>query len=254
MDKVILFDFDILSFNGVTKSLLSVKPFLSLMKEPEIVLGYTKAYLLRKRKLSKLTILPIETISDFLKELEKEPTPYIKNEFSKQKHSAGDPVSVFGSFKSAISYVVCRALKPDVIVETGVKDGVSTTYILTALKLNNRGHLYSIDLHDPVLPKDIKTGWIVPENLKNRWSLIEGKSSEQLPPLLKQLNQIDVFQHDSEHSYENMLYEYETAWKHIREGGILLSDDIRMNDAWRDFNKNRTSVYNFYSFGASAKR
>jgi predicted O-methyltransferase YrrM len=224
------------------------------MKEPENVLGLTTAYLLRKGKLSKLTKLPIETINAFLKELEKEPTPHIKKEFSNQKHSAVDPVSVFGSFKGAISYVVCRALKPDAIVETGVKDGVSTTYILTALKLNNKGHLYSIDLRDPVLPKDFRTGWIVPENLKNRWSLIGGKSSEQIPPLLKRLNQIDVFQHDSEHSYENMLFEYETAWKHIREGGVLLSDDIRMNDAWRDFNKNRTSVYSFYSFGAAAKR
>lgn len=130
---------------------------------------------------------------------------------------------------------------------------MSTTYILSALKQNNRGHLYSVDMRDPVLPPNIETGWIIPKFLKNRWTLIVGKSSETLVPLLEELKEIDVFQHDSEHSYKNMMFEYQNAWKYLKRGGVVLSDDIRLNNAWRDFTAKSSRVYNFYSFGAVVK-
>jgi hypothetical protein len=45
-----------------------------------------------------------------------------------------------------VSYVLCRALHPDTVVETGVAHGGMTTNILTALAANKRGVLHSIDL------------------------------------------------------------------------------------------------------------
>jgi len=44
-------------------------------------------------------------------------------------------------------YAMVRALKPEVVVETGVANGVSSSFILKALDRNSRGRLYSIDLH-----------------------------------------------------------------------------------------------------------
>jgi hypothetical protein len=49
------------------------------------------------------------------------------------------------------------------------------------------------------------------------------------------LGSIDIFIHDSEHSYENMMFEYITAWHYLKEGGILLSDDTNLNKAFSDF-------------------
>jgi predicted O-methyltransferase YrrM len=44
-------------------------------------------------------------------------------------------------------YVLVRIFKPEVVVETGVANGVSSSFILKALDQNSRGKLYSIDLH-----------------------------------------------------------------------------------------------------------
>lgn len=44
-------------------------------------------------------------------------------------------------------YVLARALKPEVVVETGVANGISSSFILKALDENARGRLCSVDLH-----------------------------------------------------------------------------------------------------------
>lgn len=151
-------------------------------------------------------------------------------------------------------YVICRIKRPLVAVETGVCAGVSSAYILRALEKNGQGRLYSIDLPNykklfaiarkyrrpkPVafLPPGKQVGFAVPQALRHRWDLRLGLSSSVLPNLLNELGEIDLFLHDSEHSYENMLWEYRTAWPHIRDGGIILSDDVDWNEAFFDFCK-----------------
>lgn len=149
-------------------------------------------------------------------------------------------------------YAIIRHLKPEKVVETGVCNGASTSYILKALEKNGKGTLYSIDFPDVLnkdnpeiwegkgsstIPEDGATGWLVPEELRSRWELHLGKSQDKLPPLLKELGSIDFFVHDSEHSYECMTFEFETSYPHIREGGILASHDIDDNTSFQDFCK-----------------
>jgi predicted O-methyltransferase YrrM len=152
-------------------------------------------------------------------------------------------------------YIITRIMKPNVVVETGVASGVSSAYILQALEDNEKGELYSIDI-SAYVPRGVKpTGWIVPSSFRRRWHLIIGSSSQKLPHLLENLREIDVFLHDSLHTYENMSWEYKTAWPLIRKGGILLSDDIQENDAFSEFCKyvNRKGVYFGNSFGGIRK-
>jgi hypothetical protein len=124
------------------------------------------------------------------------------------------------------------------------------------MELNKSGLLYSIDLPnaDPgaLVPENKETGWIVPSELRHRWKLILGRSQEQLPPLLRELQKIDAFLHDSEHTYEVMMFEYETVWPHLRDRGVLLSDDIHWNGAFYDFarNKHSTRCTTFDGLGA----
>jgi len=110
-----------------------------------------------------------------------------------------------GGTAGLVLYILCRRGKPDVVVETGVASGVSSTHILGALEQNQRGRLYSID--QPGWMGDL-SGWLIPDYLKSRWQLIAGRSSEKLAPLLKTVAPIDVFLHDSDHSYPNMLREF----------------------------------------------
>ena len=75
------------------------------------------------------------------------------------------------------------------------------------------------------LPKGLSAGWCVPDWLKSRQHLLLGRAEELLASLLEELGEIDVFIHDSLHTYEHMTWEFETAWPYIREGGFLWSDD-----------------------------
>jgi len=127
-------------------------------------------------------------------------------------------------------YTICRKLRPGAVVETGVSSGISSAYILCALEDNKHGELYSIDL-----PWGEQSGWMIPDYLRQRWHLELGRSTEKLAPLLEKLGAIDVFLHDSEHSYQNMVFEFQTAWKHLRVGGILLSHNVNYNRAFPDF-------------------
>jgi predicted O-methyltransferase YrrM len=76
---------------------------------------------------------------------------------------------------------------------------------------------------------------MVPPELRERWELVLGRSQDELPPLLDRVGQIDFFMHDSEHSYECMSFEFRTAWPALREGGVLVADDVNVNPAWAEF-------------------
>jgi len=155
-----------------------------------------------------------------------------------------------GTTLGTVLYTLCRKVRPDIIVETGVASGVSSSYILCSLEKNKNGILYSIDL----TWREGQSGWIIPKNLRDRWRLIMGRSFDELPPLLDRLKTIDIFLHDSEHTYQNMFFEYQTAWIHLRPGGLLLSHNIDASDAFPDFCKNDgLTSYELGNFGGLSK-
>jgi hypothetical protein len=172
-------------------------------------------------------------------------------------------------------YVVCRVLRPRCVVETGVGPGVSTAYILKALEDNDFGKLHSIDM--PTREQELwksafeyrgrtpspssalvglkPSGWLIPEPLRRRWGLRLGLTQQVLPRLLEELGEVDIFIHDSEHTYENMLFEYRSVWPRLREGGICISYDIEWNRAFPDFagEVNRQAIALPFGGGALVK-
>ena len=78
-------------------------------------------------------------------------------------------------------------------------------------------------------------GWLVPEDLKERWTLVLGRSQDELPPLLARLGTTDFFMHDSEHSFDCMWFEFNAAWPALRQGGVLVSDDVNSTQAFGRF-------------------
>lgn len=147
------------------------------------------------------------------------------------------PTGVEGFHDASLSlatlcYALCRARKPEIVIETGVGNGITTAFILQALKLNGAGELWSIDL--PPLGSN-GSGHLVPKDLKSRWHLIKGRTREKLPALAGRLGSVDLFVHDSLHTYRNMRFEFETVWPYLSPGGIIVSDDIAMNRAFEDF-------------------
>ena len=165
---------------------------------------------------------------------------------------ANHSLGAIGYAEGTYLYAVLRALRPQVAVETGVANGFSTAFSLLALQANGEGHLHSIDLPREVgrdyepgtfyegegragIPTGSEPGWLIPAELKERWTLVLGRSQEALPPLLGRLGTIDSFMHDSEHSFECMWFEFNAAWPALRPGGLLLSDDVNSTEAFRRF-------------------
>ena len=138
--------------------------------------------------------------------------------------------------KVLVQYAAVRALRPEIIVETGVASGVSSAYLLLALQRNEQGTLHSVEIGDAAyLPTNKEPGWIVPEWLRTRWHIHIGDARAVLPGLLRELGPVDMFIHDSLHTYEHMKWEFELADPHIKRGGLLLADDALWNPAFAEF-------------------
>lgn len=179
----------------------------------------------------------------------------------------GSAGSVF--FNEVSMYAIVRARKPAVMVETGGTPGKSTAFILRAMERNGCGALYTIDLPPNAageenatgrgqwhqqMPRGLTSNWVVPSALRARHTLLLGKSSEQLPPLLDRSKTIDIFQHDSDHSYENMTWEFQTAWPVIKPGGLLISDDVLDNTSFFDFCRSKEAAcLNVFNLGVAPK-
>jgi hypothetical protein len=169
-----------------------------------------------------------------------------------QRYNTGRVTGRDGYGEGVRLYAVLRETRPDLVVETGVCNGVSTAFLLLALQRNEAGKLWSIDLpefaetaYEPgtfwegkggaVIPQGKEPGWMIPDDLRSRWELAIGRSQELLPSLLERLGTIDFFMHDSEHSYECMSFEFRHAYDALAPGGVLAADDVHANDAFADF-------------------
>jgi predicted O-methyltransferase YrrM len=127
-------------------------------------------------------------------------------------------------------YSFIRIVKPLKLVETGVADGVSTYFILNAIKNNGQGKLYSIDISNDV-------GTLLSNNEKQNWELHILKSKGDFRKYLSKIFPFDIFIHDSNHSYFWQYYEYSTALEFITSNGFIMSDDVDYSYAFLDFCK-----------------
>jgi len=132
----------------------------------------------------------------------------------------------------SLLYVLVKSKKPQLVVETGVANGVSTNSIMLALgEANSSGSLHSFD----VLPetKDAYIG-------VGKWNfhLLDKKSThKQLSVAVGNSPLVDIWLHDSNHGYRWQKFEYLLALSRLKEGGILISDDIDASPAWGELAK-----------------
>lgn len=126
-------------------------------------------------------------------------------------------------------YAFARLLKPALIIETGVHDGLGSLLLLRALELNDSesapGRLVSFDVNP-------RAGWIVGEH--PLWELRVESSRDGLPAVLERGQPVGIFIHDSLHTYAHERFELETAAAHLAPGGLLISDNAHGTRALLD--------------------
>ena len=149
---------------------------------------------------------------------------YARREPSLDEMLTGE-LSMFPCGRKSLMYMLVRRFRPRRVVETGVWFGFTSAQILQALVDNgDDGVLYSME-----------PGFAIPAELTSRWKLTYGRSADVLPQLLDEIGPIDMFFHDSEHTYENMMFEYRAAWPRLTPGGVLVSDDVDLTRVFEDF-------------------
>jgi predicted O-methyltransferase YrrM len=150
-------------------------------------------------------------------------------------------------------YWAVRKLQPKTIVQAGVCNGLSSAFMMLALAKNGPdGTLHVVDmppvfdstddkwtikgrLYGVVIPAGKTSGWIVPDAYRDRFEVLNGDAKLLLPGLLEKLGKIDMFYHDSDHTYEHMMFEFEEAKKYLNPHGIMMADDISWNASLWDF-------------------
>jgi predicted O-methyltransferase YrrM len=161
-------------------------------------------------------------------------------------------------------YWLVRKLKPKTIVQTGVCNGLSAAFMMLGLVKNGpAGRLHAIDLPpvfnsaDPgwavkgkvygvVIPEGKSSGWIVPDAYRDRFEVWNGDAKELLPKMVDKVDVIDLFYHDSDHTYDHMMFEFREAKRKLKPGGLIVGDDVSWNASVWDFaDEYRVPSYNY---------
>ena len=112
-------------------------------------------------------------------------------------------------------------------IETGTQHGISASVVAKCSAEKNLNlSMHSIDVGSPYLVKrELEVNYI---RLKRPARKIFKKIS------LNIAKGKTMYFHDSDHTYENMYFEFNWAWN-VLNAEILVSDDIDLNNAYSDF-------------------
>lgn len=121
-------------------------------------------------------------------------------------------------------YAFARALKPRIIVETGVDKGLGSILLCTAIIRNKeegfKGKYYGTDINPDA-------GCLLSEQYKSVGEILYGDSIKSLSGLNEN---IDLFINDSDHSAEYEYQEYLTVKDKISDRTIILGDNSHCTD------------------------
>lgn len=139
-------------------------------------------------------------------------------------------------------YCIVRCLRPRVMIETGVHDGLGSSVLLQALYRNqsegHEGRLFGIDINP-------RAGWLIPDRLRDHMTLLIEDSAIAVPRIAHE-QPIDVFIHDSDHRYEHELKEFQTVAEGLAPDAIVMSDNSHATTALKDFAASSGRAYAFW--------
>lgn len=148
--------------------------------------------------------------------------------------------SSFGLARRVGWYAVIRAVKPKLVVETGVSHGVGLLVICAALEQNIQegfeGNYIGTDINPDA-------GELILEKYRNFAEILIGDS---LSSLRKMTSPIGVFINDSDHSsaYEGL--EYEEIRHLLLHESVILGDNSHVTNELRNFSQKHNRKFLFF--------
>ena len=144
-----------------------------------------------------------------------------------------------GQGNLSLNYSIAKNIDAKNIIETGVAYGWSSLAILTHLDLSKIGTLTSIDMPFWGTQDEDKIGCVIPKRFFKYWKLIRLPDRDAVPKVVKKDANFDLCHYDSDKSYGGKKWALPKLWKAIRNGGILVCDDVSDNLAFKDFCEER---------------
>lgn len=145
------------------------------------------------------------------------------------------PIIMGGAGGIDIIFALVKIFKPKKCIETGVAAGWSSLAILKGIESTPNADLISVDMPYPKMNNENHVGCVVPESLRQKWTLIREPDRNGLEKAIKLAGNVDFCHYDSDKSYTGRLWAYRLIWKHLNDGGIMISDDIQDNIAFKKF-------------------
>jgi hypothetical protein len=137
-------------------------------------------------------------------------------------------------------YAFARAMKPEIIVETGVDKGLGSILMCAALIKNKEegyaGKYYGTDINPDA-------GYILTDKYKEVGHILYGDSIKSLSQFSEK---IDLFINDSDHSSEYEYQEYLTIQKLMTEKTIILGDNSHCTDKLLVFSNETNRNFLFF--------
>lgn len=139
-------------------------------------------------------------------------------------------------------FKIIRSLKPLSSLELGSCVGISASYISSALEINEKGRLISLE-GSPEIAR-IAQESLDEMNLRNCFIGI-GPFHDTLKDALANANPIDFLFNDGHHDYDAVLQYYHEALPYLSKDAVIIFDDISwspgMRKAWTEI-ENKESV------------
>ena len=141
-----------------------------------------------------------------------------------------------GAANLELLFYLTRGLQAERVIETGVAYGWSSLAILLAQQELKTGHLVSTDMPYPRAGSEGAVGCVVPDPLRENWTLLRKPDRPALPTALTHFGgAVDLVHYDSDKSYAGQHWAFAQIWDALRPGGVLVADDIDSQCAFRDF-------------------
>ena len=121
-------------------------------------------------------------------------------------------------------YALVRCVQPEHVVETGTDKGLGSCLLAAALLRNGHGRLTTIDINS-------ESGYLIGCPYSDVIDRVVGDSLVLLPAL----QSIDMFLHDSLHTYAHEMAEYQAA--PLTPRALVLSDNAHATDALAEWSE-----------------
>jgi predicted O-methyltransferase YrrM len=132
-------------------------------------------------------------------------------------------------------YAIVRATRPETVVETGTALGLGSCVLAAALLRNGSGRLTTIDIEP-------ETGYLI----GGQWASVTDRRVGSSVEILADVGPVDLFLHDSWHTYEFEASEFAAVEPHLSQDAVVLSDNSHDSAALPDWAERTGRRYLFF--------